>query len=171
MDADPSDTETELYDQENETDQLTSRGKFIITMKSLKKGKHYPCKYCETICDSSKALTDHLHEKHKIMYCKLCSKAFNNPTMYNCHLKSHSGSGHAWPTCGKLFAYASQLKMHQTLHSDEKHACAYKSCSKSFKNIGDLTRHLKLIVSTVMRILETLNCIDLNILSNSQVHL
>ena len=59
------------------------------------------------------------------------------------HLKSHSGSGQICPVCGKQFAFASQLKTHQTVHSDEKHKCTYGNYDKSFKNTGDLTRYLK----------------------------
>ena len=79
----------------------------------------------------------------KIMYCKICNKVFNNPTTYSHHVKSHTGSGQSCPVCGKLFVYVSQLKKHQSVHSDKRHLCSQEGCSKSFKNLGDLTRHLK----------------------------
>ena len=56
----------------------------------------------------------------------------------------HSSKGQICAVCGKRFAYESQLKIHQSVHSNEKHKCMYASCTCSFKNIGDLTRHLKL---------------------------
>ena len=139
-----SSAETEIYTPDSEPDSRPApKGKFNITTKTLKKSKKYKCKYCEVICDSSKSLTDHHQHKHKIMYCKICNKAFNNPTTYNQHLKSHTKSGQACEICGKRFAYASQLKTHQSVHSNERHVCSHNNCSKSFKNLGDLTRHEK----------------------------
>ena len=77
------------------------------------------------------------------MYCNLCNQTFNNPTTYSRHLKGHSSKGHICAVCGKGFTYESQLKTHQSVHSDEWHKCTYESCSRNLKNHGDLTRHLK----------------------------
>ena len=139
----PSDAETELYDPESDTEKPKARGRFIITTKKLVKTKKKQCKYCEFVCDSAEALYAHHQKNHKILYCKLCNKAFNNKVTYSRHIKSHGDTGHVCTLCGKRFAYASLLKTHQSVHSDETHKCTHDDCEKSFKNKGDLTRHLK----------------------------
>ena len=139
-----SDAATESYKPTDEDEMADApKGAFKITVKSLKKTKKYNCKYCDKCFDSTKNLTDHRQKCHKIFYCKKCNRAFNNPTTYSLHLKAHSNKGQKCAICGKAFTFASQLKTHQSVHSKIRHKCTYKSCSQDFKNIGDLTRHLK----------------------------
>ena len=143
-DKDISDAATELYDPDVEDEKPDApKGAFKITVKSLKKTKKYHCKYCDKCFDSSRNLTDHHQKCHKILYCKQCNRAFNNPTTYSRHLKGHSSKGQTCAICGKGFAYESQLKTHQSVHSKTRHKCTFESCTRDFKNIGDLTRHLK----------------------------
>ena len=72
------DAATEIYEQQDEDNIIddnkdTPKGKFLITTKSLKKSKNYKCKYCDIVCDSSKLLTDHHQQRHKIAYGSVCS--------------------------------------------------------------------------------------------------
>ena len=136
--ADTDSDATVIYEPSEEE---SPKGRFKITTKTLKKGKKYKCKYCENICDSSRELTEHHRRRHKILYCNVCNKAFNNPTTHARHLRSHTVKGHSCPKCGKQFAYASQLATHQSVHSTDRHKCDFKNCDKSFKNAGDLKRH------------------------------
>ena len=143
-DKDSSDAATEPYEPTDEDETADApKGTFKITVKSLKKPKKYHCKYCDKWFDSSKNLTKHHQKCHKILYCKKCNRAFNNPTTYSHHLKGHSSKGHICAICSKVFAYESQLKTHQSVHSKIRHKCTYKLCTHDFKNVGDLTRHLK----------------------------
>ena len=128
--------------QDEETD--ASKGVFKITVRGLKKVKKYHCKHCEKSCDSSKKLTEHQQQCHKILYCKVCNHAFNNPMTFSQHLKSHSSKGKICDQCGKAFAFKSQLDTHQSVHSKTRYKCTHSSCGCDFKNVGDLTRHLKL---------------------------
>ena len=117
-DKDDSDAATEPYEPTDEDEMAdVPKGAFKITVKSLKKTKKYHCKYCDKWFDSSKNLTDHHQKCHKILYCKKCNRAFNNPTTYSRHLKGHSSKGQICATCGKAFAYESQLKTLQSVHS------------------------------------------------------
>ena len=117
-DKDSSDAATEPYEPTDEDEMPDApKGAFKITVKSLKKTKKYYCKYCDKCFDSSKNLTDHHQNCHKILYCKKCNRAFNNPTTYSRHLKGHSSKGQICAICGKPFAYESQLKTHQSVHS------------------------------------------------------
>ena len=140
-DSSAVDTDSDATETYEPSDVETPKGCFKITTKTLKKGKQYKCKYCDVICDSSRELTEHHRLKHKILYCNVCNKAFNNPTTHARHLRSHTVKGHSCPNCGKQFAYASQLATHQSVHSTKRHKCEYKNCNKSFKNAGDLKRH------------------------------
>ena len=117
-DKDNSDAATEPYEQTDEDETPDApKGAFKIMVKSLKKTKKYHCKYCDKWFDSSKNLTDHHQKCHKILYCKKCNRAFSNPTTYSRHLKGHSSKGQICAICGKAFAYESQLKTHQSVHS------------------------------------------------------
>ena len=112
-DKDNSDAATEPYEPTDEDEMPDApKGAFKITVKSLKKTKKYHCKYCNKWFDSSKNLTDHCQKCDKILYCKKCNQAFNNPTTYSLHLKGHSSKGQICAICGKVFAYESQLKTH-----------------------------------------------------------
>ena len=165
-----SDANTELYsaneDQSSDEENIeVPKGKFNITTKSLKKSKTYECSFCDKTCNDAKSLSAHQQECHKIMYCKLCSRAFNNQTTYKRHVQSHSKEGVSCDICGKRFAYQSQLNTHSTVHSKDRLFCDKTDCGKSFKNQGDLTRHLKQhsatkhvqTVTMKTRTLETLN--------------
>ena len=143
-DKDNSDAATEPYEPDVKEEKTEApKGAFQITVKSLKNTKKYRCKYCDKWFDRSRNLTDHHQKCHKIMYCKECNRAFNNSTTYSRHLKGHSSKGQICAICGKAFAYESQLKTHQSVHSTIRHKCTYKSCTHDFRNIRDLTRHLK----------------------------
>ena len=145
-DSEATEPYTPISDQELSTPTNGNRrpkGAFKITVKGLKKARHYHCKNCDNSFDSSKKLTGHHQKEHKTLYCTLCNRAFNNPITYSRHLKTHSGKGHVCSDCNKVFAYASQLKTHQSVHVSERHKCTRTNCNSSFKNQGDLTRHLK----------------------------
>ena len=46
--------------------------------KSLKRAKKYGCRMCEVRVDTAQELKTHHSSNHGIMYCKHCTKAFNN---------------------------------------------------------------------------------------------
>ena len=147
-DSDHSDEDTRLYspigdDSDSEPEQPAPKGKFTIRTKSLKKPRSHNCSFCDKKFDSAKLLVDHHNKCHKILYCGDCSRAFNNKTTYKRHVRSHSTKGVTCKDCGKNFAYQSQLNTHSAVHSNTRFKCDREKCDKSFKNIGDLTRHLK----------------------------
>ena len=101
-----SDADTELYsvseNNSSDDDNLdVPKGTFNITTKSLKKPKTYKCMFCDKVCDDSKSLSAHRQKCHKIMYCSVCSRAFNNQTTSKRHVRSHSKEGVACDLYGK----------------------------------------------------------------------
>ena len=142
-----SDAETILYNPNNdpgsEQDEPIPKGKFTIKTKRLRKPCTYDCLFCDKQFDSAKRLVKHHNKSHKIMYCGECSRAFRNLTTYKHHVRSHSSKGVSCGDCGKNFAYQSQLNTHSAVHSSVRFKCNKENCDKSFKNAGDLTRHLK----------------------------
>ena len=78
------------------------------------------------------------------MYCKHCTKAFNNQLSLTRHEYEHKNRPFVCKTCGEDFPFESQYNTHKLTHSDRrKHACTYTNCEKRFKNLGDRNRHVK----------------------------
>ena len=110
-------------------------------LKKVKRKRNYDCKLCEAVLSSAHLLTVHHQEKHGILYCETCNKAFNNPTSLVMHKYQHRELRFQC-NCGAAFAFASQLQTHSVVHCRHAtHHCVYPKCGRSFKNKGDLKRH------------------------------
>ena len=78
------------------------------------------------------------------MYCKQCTKAFNNQLSLTRHEYEHKSRPYVCKTCGEDFPFESQYNTHRLTHSNrQRHACTYTDCDKCFKNLGDRNRHVK----------------------------
>ena len=99
---------------------------------------------CKTGVNSAKELLDHHIDKHGIIYCPVCQKAFNNPLSLERHKYMHKEKQFMCSTCNEGFQFMSQLRLHKVTHQRRsKHFCAYPGCYKKFKNKPDLNRHAK----------------------------
>ena len=123
----------------------TKAGKFETQAFTLKKRKRqctYGCRLCAETLSSAHLLTVHHREKHKILYCDICTKTFNNPTSLVHHKYQHREHRYVC-ACGASFTFSSQLHMHSVVHRRHaSHHCIYPNCQRSFKNQGDLKRHV-----------------------------
>ena len=123
------------------------RGVFETKEHSLKKTvktRKYRCRMCKTGVNSAKELLDHHINKHGIVYCPVCQKAFNNPLSLECHKYMHKEKRFMCSTCNEGFQFMSQLRLHKVIHQRRaKHFCVYPGCYKKFKNKPDLNRHAK----------------------------
>ena len=113
-------------------------------LKKSKREKKYGCRMCEVRVDTAQDLKLHHTSNHGIMYCKTCTKAFNNQLSLTRHEYEHKSRPYSCKVCGEDFPFESQLATHKLSHSDHrKFACSVTECGKRFKNLGDQNRHIK----------------------------
>ena len=86
-----------------------------FTLKKTKRRRKYRCKLCTEVLDSAHLLTIHHQQKHGILYCDECNKAFNNPTSLVRHKYQHKELRFNC-NCGASFAFYSQLQTHSVVH-------------------------------------------------------
>ena len=68
------------------------KGTFKTKSYGLKRSKRackFGCRMCSVVCASTKELIQHHQQKHNILYCDVCLKAFNNPSSLARHQYSH----------------------------------------------------------------------------------
>ena len=91
-------------------------------LKKVKRKRNYGCKLCDAVLSSAHQLTVHHQEKHGILYCETCNKAFNNPTSLvrhkyqHCELRFHCN-------CGVAFAFATSNPLRGTLQACHTPLC------------------------------------------------
>ena len=127
-----------LFPNQNLNQVLSQKG---LNQKCTRK---YRCKMCKAGVNSAKELLDHHRNKHGIVYCLVCQKAFNNPLSLEHHKYSHKEKRLMCSNCNEGFQFMSQLRIHSVVHQHcAKHFCVYPGCYKKFKNKPDLNRHVK----------------------------
>ncbi|KAH8599042.1 hypothetical protein B0O99DRAFT_614827 [Bisporella sp. PMI_857] len=92
------------------------------------KEKPFQCSYCPKRFPQQSAWLMHerTHTGDKPLKCDICGQKFGESSNLAKHRKTHGVQGSftcAFPSCGKSFVRANQLKMHQREHRD--------SCSRS----------------------------------------
>ena len=122
------------------------RGVFKTKEHGIKKkevqNRKYRCKICGASVEGARALTKHHQKEHGILYCDHCQKAFNNQRSLAKHLYTHKTLNYKCNKCGKAFPFKSQLTTHRISHHKPTHKCMHGKCDRTFKNIGDLNRHV-----------------------------
>ena len=141
-------SETEGYvntDSESENKQPvigTLVMKTVGIVKCKKKRKAH-CKICGNSCSNVKELNQHHKDTHDIVFCPDCHKAFSTCTSLDKHMYVHKNMDYVCDQCGQSFPFKSRLKQHKiTHHKVATHHCMVKNCNRSFKNTGDLNRHV-----------------------------
>ena len=113
-------------------------------LKRSKKPRKFGCKMCDKVCDSIHELSVHHQQTHNILYCDMCTKAFNNPASLACHKYVHQEAKFQCDDCDQSFPFESSLKSHRVSHRTlASFFCSHANCTRKFKNKGDLTRHVK----------------------------
>ena len=102
------------------------------------------CKLCKRKFNTEEELEEHHSGDHGIAKCDLCGKCFDTKKALSKHMDTHTDSRWVCDECGKGFEYESRLLQHQRVHDNEARLyCPYKTCDRSFKNVGDYNRHTK----------------------------
>ena len=78
----------------------------------------YGCRMCEVRVDTAQELKTHHISTHGIMYCKLCTKAFNNQLSLTRHEYEHKNRPFVCNVCGEDFPFESQHNTHKLTHSE-----------------------------------------------------
>ena len=95
------------------------KGTFTTKSHALRKkctSHKYICRMCPHRSDSARDLTRHHREKHGIMYCSVCKKAFNNLISLRRHKYSHKEKKFQCSMCCESFNFNSELKTHLIQH-------------------------------------------------------
>ena len=117
------------------------KGSFATRSFTLRRHQKYRCKLSKEVLDSAHLSTVHHQQKHGILCCDECNKAFNNPTSLVRHKYQHRDLRFHC-ACGASFAFSSQLQTYSVVHCcHASQHCMYPNCNRSFKNKGDLKSH------------------------------
>ena len=109
---------------------------------TLKKRK-VQCKMCPNSFSSVRELNVHHREDHGIVKCPDCEKVFNNQSSLDKHSYVHKELKYNCEQCGKRFPFESRLEQHQMTHINVRLSCPKKSCTRTFKSVGDVNHHVK----------------------------
>lgn len=139
----------------------------------------FPCTVCGRRLKSQALLAAHsrIHSGDKPHRCSICPRSFLRATCLKqhhlrVHLKVRGGeASHAaarrrlaapakafpCPVCGRVFKFKSLLASHSVIHSDMRpHACNF--CSRSFRRLSHLKRHLEVVHANGARPLQSFTC-------------
>jgi uncharacterized Zn-finger protein len=91
---------------------------------------------------------------YKPFQCRTCQRRFSEATVMTAHVRTHTGERpFGCDQCEKKFAVATALTIHRRLHSGEKpYPCRHKSCSKTFSESSNLTKHVSEVILTSLLI-------------------
>ena len=108
--------------------------------------KNFQCSQCLETFYSSFQRLKHFESSHrsKSFACDICDKEYTTQYNLNVHMKTHSSAGNIYQceTCCSNFKQKSDLKKHQSIHSEETPFSCQK-CAMSFKYKNSLRRHEK----------------------------
>ena len=107
------------------------------------KQRKVKCKMCPSSFPSVKELNKHHKNDHGIVTCPDCNKSFNSQSTLDKHSYVHKELKFNCEQCGRQFPFESRLEQHRMTHINARLSCPKKSCSKTFKSVGDVNRHAR----------------------------
>ncbi|XP_060562717.1 zinc finger and BTB domain-containing protein 24-like [Ruditapes philippinarum] len=138
----------------------------------LPKGWHaYKCDLCQKEFFTKFQLREHklIHFEDNPFVCEQCGSGFRSRTCLNSHVfhKHSSIRKHKCPDCPKTFKTATQMKVHQRVHTGEKpFLCPVELCNYRSTTRGNMKLHLnskhKLTQAAVKSLMEALEASDVN---------
>ena len=114
----------------------------IVRQSVMKKGRRCTCEMCGAKFKNSTLFINHYSSTHPPLACKHCSISYTNPLSLQKHVYTHTADKKSCVSCGKQFAFDSQLADHRKTHMKKKpHICPYPNCTKDFTHRYDLLKH------------------------------
>ena len=114
----------------------------IVRQPTNKKGRVCTCGMCGKKFKNSTLFITNYSTTHPSLNCKHCSKTYTNPISLQKHKYMHKAEKKTCDSCGKAFAFQSQLSDHWKTHLKTKlHICSHPNCSKDFTHRYDLLKH------------------------------
>ena len=115
----------------------------IVGIKKHKKERRAKCRLCGESFKNVKELNEHHQTDHDIQFCAECGKGFNTLSSLEKHKYYHRELKFACEHCGMKFPFMSRLDQHKVTHRTlATLPCMHKNCGRTFKNLGDLNRHV-----------------------------
>ena len=114
-----------------------------IGIKKHKKEQKVKYRLCGESVKNVKELNEHHRMDHNIQFCAECGKGFNMQSSLDKHKYYHRELKFACEHCGLGFPFMSRLEQHKVTHRKlATLPCMHKNCGCTFKNLGDLNRHV-----------------------------
>ena len=114
----------------------------IVRQPTKKKGRVCTCDMCGEKFKNSTLFIKHYSTTHPPLNCKQCSKSYTNLLSLQKHVYMHKAEKKTCDSCGKAFAFQSQLSDHRKTHLKTKpHICSHPNCLKDFTHRYDLLKH------------------------------
>ena len=140
---DTDDTETEPVGTEPKEKIIGTFVTKTIGIRKHKKDRKVKCRLCGDPFANVKELNKHHHSDHDIQFCADCGKGFNTQISLDKHKYYHQELKFVCEHCGQGFPFVSRLDQHKITHRKiTTLPCMRKNCDCTFKNLGDLNRHV-----------------------------
>ena len=137
------DTETEPVGTDTKEKTIGTFVTKTIGIRKHKKERKAKCRLCGDSFDNVKELNRHHRSDHDIQFCSECGKGFNTQTSLDKHKYCHRELEFVCEHWGQRFPFVSRLEQHKITHrSMATLPCMHKNCGRTFKNLGDLNRHV-----------------------------
>ena len=135
------DTETEPVGTDSKERVIGTFVTKTVGIRKHKKERKAKCRLCGESFGNVKELNKHHRSDHNIQFCLDCSKGFNTQTSLDKHKYYHKELRFVCEHCGQGFPFVSRLEQH-THRTIATLPCMHKNCGCTFKNLGDLNRHV-----------------------------
>ena len=138
-----NDTETEPVGTDTKERIIGTFVTKTVGIRKHKKEWKAKCRLCGDSFDNMKELNKHHSSDHDIQFCSDCGKGFNTQTSLDKHKYYHRELKFVCKHCGQGFPFVSRLEQHKITHRTiATLPCMHKNCGHTFKNLGDLNRHI-----------------------------